>query len=163
MNADFQPRLLSSIAVLQRVVLHFQKSKPQNQSGSAGDAAKQFKVIQRIALTATLRLQPSALWKSRGLDVLLDIPLKRLPRKQQHTVSTRKRRPLGIPQINHHGSPNSSSRRKFNRYSRKLQLRPSQKRLVYRGGMQGAFVRATVHIHDIGRRWRLVVGVSITG
>ena len=76
---------------------------------------KQFRVIQRIALSATLRLQPGVLWKPRGLDVLLDIPRKRLPRKQQHTASTRKRRPLGIPQSNHHGSPNNSFRRRFDR------------------------------------------------
>ena len=79
---------------------------------------------------------------------------KAIARKPQHTASTRKRRPLGIPQSNHHGSPNSSFRRKFNRYWRKLQLQPSQNGLAYRGGMQDTSVRATVHIHGIGRHLR---------
>jgi len=98
-----------------------------------------------------LRLQPSALWKSREPDVLLDILLKRLPRKQQRTVSTHKRSLLGIPRRNRHGSLKRSSWRKFNRHSRKPQLPLSQRGLEYRAGTPVGFAKATVLIHGIGR------------
>jgi hypothetical protein len=118
------------------------------------DAGKRFDVIRQIAVSATLGSLPSALWKSRGLVVLLDILLKRLPRKRQPIVGTRKRGPLGIPQSNHHGSPTRCFQREFNRRSREPQLRPSQRRLAYRGGTLAAFVRATARIHGTGRRLR---------
>ena len=118
------------------------------------DAGKRFDVIRQIAVSATLGSLPSALWKSRGLVVLLDILLKRLPRKQQHTVSTRKRKLPGIPRNNHHGSPNRSFQKKFNRHWRGSQLRPSQRGLAYRAGTLAAFVRATARIHGTGRRLR---------
>jgi hypothetical protein len=70
------------------------------------------------------------------------------------TVSTHKRRLLGIPQSNHHGSPNRCLGIEFNRRSRKPQLRPSQRGLECRAGTLAAFARVTVPIHGTGRRWR---------
>jgi hypothetical protein len=84
---------------------------------------------------------------------LLDIRLKRLQRKRQHTVSTRKRKLLGIPRSNHHGSPNSSFRRKFNRHSCEPRLRLSQKELEYRVGTPAEFARAIVRICGTGGLW----------
>jgi len=84
--------------------------------------------------------------------VLLDMPLKRLPRKQQRTVGTRKPRLFGIQRSNLHGSPKRSSPRKFNRPSREPLLRPSQRELEYRAGTLAAFAKATARIHGIGRR-----------
>jgi len=72
---------------------------------------------------------------------------------------TPRRRLLGIPQSNHHGSPNRSFRRKFNRHSREPQLRPSQRGLEFRVGTLAAFARATARIHGIGRRWRNWLGI----
>ena len=106
-SAGFQPRLLSSIAESQRGARRSRKSKCQNQSGSAVDAAKRFKDVQRIANGATLKLRPSALCKRRRPVVLPDIPLKRLPRKRQHIGSTAKRDAGGNLRTSQHGSRNS--------------------------------------------------------
>jgi hypothetical protein len=66
----------------------------------------------------------------------------------------RTRRLLGIPQNNHHGSPNRSFRRKFNLHSRERQLRPLQRGLEYRAGTLAAFARATARIHGTGTLWQ---------
>jgi len=113
-------------------------------------AAKRFKVIQRIAVSATLRLRPSAWWKSRGPGALLGIQLKRLPRKRQPIVGTRKRGPLGIQRCNQRGSPTRCFQREFNRRSREPQQRPSQRGLAYRVGTLVAFARATAPINGTG-------------
>jgi hypothetical protein len=85
---------------------------------------------------------------------LRGIPRKRLPKKRQRTVSTRRRAPLGIPRSNRHGSPNRCFRRKFSRHLRKPQRRPLRSGLEYRAGTRAASARATARIHGTGRRWR---------
>ena len=127
------------------------------------DVEKQFKVTRYTVPSVTLTLQPSVSWRSREQDALLGIPRKRLPKKRQRTVSTRRRGLLGIPRSNRHGSRGRCFRKKFSQHLRTPQLRPSQSGLEFPAGTRVGFAKATARIRGIGRRWRSLLAFQRAG